>query len=195
MRAAELGEFEHPIYTRADATLGEYTCKEIQEDGTVEAKETKQPGVGPYRSTLSMEDGRPVNSIYIQNYIKARRTAPRATDRETRRIVAREMFLSVEGLRRWCDEPEFARWAKLRRLSRPKFIKLATTPTTVGAEKKCTEWLTRLMEAGPPEKRKVDYQEEAATLFEVGTKAFGRSWANAVAETRNVDWTRPGPKS
>lgn len=120
--AAESGEFEHPTYSREDAPPWKLTHEESQEEGTVETKETTQPGVGPYLSTLTMQDGRPVNAVDIQNYIKARQTAPGATDRETRRVVAREIFLSVEGLRRWCDEPGFGEWAKLRGLSRPRFI-------------------------------------------------------------------------
>ena len=126
VRAAELGDFEHPTHSRADAPLGEYTYEEPQEDGTVEIRKTKQAGVGPYRSAMSMRDEQPVNGAAIQNYIKARQTAPGATDRETRRIVARDNFLSVEGLRRWCDEPGFAEWAKLRGLSRPRFIDRAS---------------------------------------------------------------------
>lgn len=122
VKAAESGEFEYPTHSREDAPPWNLTYEETQEDGTAETKETVQPGVGPYRSALSMQDERLVNSIDIQNYIKARQTAPGATDRETRQIVAREIFLSVEGLQRWCDEPEFTEWAKLRGLSRPCFI-------------------------------------------------------------------------
>ena len=62
VKAAELGEFEHVTYARADATLGKYTYEETQKNGTVETKETEQPGVGPYRSALSMRDGRPVDA-------------------------------------------------------------------------------------------------------------------------------------
>ena len=126
VKAAETGEFEHPTHSREDAPPWKLTYKEDQEDGTVETKETEQPGVGPYRSTLSRRDGQPVNAIGIQNYIKAGHTSPGATDRETRRIVARETFLSVEGLRRWCDRSEFPEWAQLRGLSRPRFIDLAS---------------------------------------------------------------------
>lgn len=126
LKASVSGEFEHPTHSRADAPLGEYTYEEPQEDGTVEIKKTKHPGVGPYLSALSMEGGQPVNAVDILNYIKARQTAPGATDRETRRIIAREVFLSVEGFRRWCDEPEFAERAQLRGLSRPKFIDRAS---------------------------------------------------------------------
>ncbi len=122
VEAAEFGEFEHPMYSREDAERVKYTYEETREDGTVETKETEQPGVGPYRSALRMRDEQPFNGVAIQNYIKARQTAPGATDRETRRIIAREVFLSVEGLLCWCDEPEFAEWAKLRGLSRPRFI-------------------------------------------------------------------------
>lgn len=200
VEAAEFGKFEHPVHSREDAPRGKLTYKETREDGTVETKETEQPGVGPYGSPLRMRDGRRVNSIDIANYIKTRETAPGTTDRETRRTVASEIFLSVEGLRRWCDEPGFAEWAQLRGLSRPKFIRSVASrtpppPTTVGAETRCKEWLIGLMKAGPPKKRKPEYRTEAKALYDVGSRAFRRAWANAVAETGNNDWSRSGPKS
>ena len=71
-------------------------------------------------------DGNAINSSQLQTYVDARKTAPGATDRETRRIVASDIFLSVEGFRRWCDEPEFAGWARLRGLSRPWFIEMVS---------------------------------------------------------------------
>ena len=71
-------------------------------------------------------DGNAINSSQLQKYLDARKSAPGAIDRVTRQLVAHEVFLSVEGLRLWCDRPEFAEWAKLRGLSRPCFIELTT---------------------------------------------------------------------
>ena len=68
-------------------------------------------------------------------------------------------------------------------------------PTTAGAETRCKEWLIDLMKAGPRKKGKDDYQKEAEKQFNVGTRAFIRAWMNAVAETGNKDWSKPGPRS
>ena len=70
-------------------------------------------------------DGNAINSSQLQTYLDARKSGPGTTDGETRQLVAREVFLSDAGLRRWVDGPDFAAWAKRRRLSRPMFIDLA----------------------------------------------------------------------
>ncbi len=66
---------------------------------------------------------------------------------------------------------------------------------TKAAETKCREWLASLMRNGPPKQSKDKYREEAKSLYNVGTKAFHRAWANAIAETGNNDWSKPGRKS
>ena len=44
-------------------------------------------------------------------------------DREARRReLAKETFISISGLRRWCDQPGFLEWATLRGLEKPKFL-------------------------------------------------------------------------
>lgn len=66
---------------------------------------------------------------------------------------------------------------------------------TIQAETKCREWLVGLMKNGDPERSKSDYRTKAVAKFGVGKRAFGRAWANAVAETSNTNWIKPGPKS
>ncbi len=67
---------------------------------------------------------------------------------------------------------------------------------TKGAETKCKRWLIALMsDDGKPEKTKTAYQSAARAEFGVGTKAFGRAWANAIEETGNTDWSKPGRKA
>ena len=66
---------------------------------------------------------------------------------------------------------------------------------TVKAETKCRKWLVEIMKNGDPEKSKSGYRAKAVAKFGVGKRAFGRAWANAVAETGNTNWSKPGPKS
>ena len=66
---------------------------------------------------------------------------------------------------------------------------------TKGAETKCKRWLIALMsDDGKPEKTKTAYRTEAQGEFKIGTKAFLRAWANAIEETGNTVWSRPGRK-
>ncbi len=67
---------------------------------------------------------------------------------------------------------------------------------TRGTETKCKKWLIALMsDDGKPEKTKTAYQTEAQGEFKIGTKAFHRAWANAIEETGNADWSKPGRKA
>ncbi len=66
---------------------------------------------------------------------------------------------------------------------------------TIGAEKQCQNWLVGLMENGEPTQAKPHYREQAENEFSVGTHAFDRAWGNAIAETGNTAWSRPGRKS
>ena len=66
---------------------------------------------------------------------------------------------------------------------------------TIGAERKCETWLVELMRAGKSTKRKHDYFEEACDHFQVSRRSFDRAWGNAIAESGNSDWSRPGRKS
>jgi hypothetical protein len=65
----------------------------------------------------------------------------------------------------------------------------------IGAETECRAWLTGLMGAGPPTKNRAEYQAEAEKRFGIGSRGFNRAWANAVVNTGNTDWVKPGRKS
>jgi hypothetical protein len=65
---------------------------------------------------------------------------------------------------------------------------------TINAESKCRDWLIQLMKSGPPKINKSDYKAEAHTRFNVGSNAFNRAWANALAVSGNPAWIKPGPK-
>lgn len=62
---------------------------------------------------------------------------------------------------------------------------------TIGAETRCRERLVSLMNAGPKEKPKSEYQAESG----IGTRAFQRAWAAAITETGKTGWSIPGRKS
>jgi hypothetical protein len=66
---------------------------------------------------------------------------------------------------------------------------------TIKAETECRIWLVEMMNAGSPTKGKSTYQAEAIERFGVGSRAFIRAWANAIAESGNSEWSKPGRKS
>ncbi len=67
---------------------------------------------------------------------------------------------------------------------------------TIKQERLCEGWLVDLMQGGtPPEMPKDDYLKEAQERFAVSQRGFVRAWANAVKESGNSDWSKPGPKS
>lgn len=73
--------------------------------------------------------------------------------------------------------------------------------SSIGAEKRCKEWLTSIMknekgEMTKPDKNKYLYQIEAMGKFLNLTKrAFGRAWDKAIEETGNTNFSKPGRKS
>lgn len=86
------------------------------------------------------------------------------------------------------EEISFKKW--LATLGTSKSI------STVNAERRCHLWLTELMSCGKPKtKKKSEYQKEAFNQFGVGTKPFTRAWANAVSDTENSNWSKPGPRT
>jgi len=87
----------------------------------------------------------------------------------------------------WGEQPAF-----LYPEERPPAMSL---DHTVQAETKCRKWLVEFMKNGDPEKSKSGYRAKAVAKFGVGKRAFGRAWANAVAETGNTNWSKPGSKS
>ncbi len=70
------------------------------------------------------------------------------------------------------------------------------TKKTANQQRLCERWLVDLMQGGkPPEMPKDDYQKKAQEGFAVSQRGFVRAWANAIKETGNLDWSKPGPKS
>ena len=67
---------------------------------------------------------------------------------------------------------------------------------TVDAETECKAWLENLMaNDSRPTKLKTKYFDAAYEKFAVGRRGFDRAWANAMIETGNFRWKKPGPKS
>lgn len=68
---------------------------------------------------------------------------------------------------------------------------------TIAAEKNCQEWLTSIMsENSIPEKPKAQYKVEAQKTFPgISIRGFMRAWGNALSETGNANWAKPGRKS
>ena len=175
LQAAMEGEFEFPFKTAS-----------LPEDEVL-------PTNVDVRLQLQIEtygrDGKPINSLDLKKHAEG------SLD------LTRETLISMAGLQLWCDREEFAGWAQLRRMKRPNF--LPPTPSThdkeivstIAAETRCKKWLMALMELGPRDKVKADYRKEAKSQFGIGIRAFDRAWANAIKETGNKDWSKPGRKS
>jgi hypothetical protein len=68
---------------------------------------------------------------------------------------------------------------------------------TVSAEASCKAWLVEAMAGDSrPTKSKLEYLGEALHKFsELSTRGFERAWSNAIAETGNANWAKPGRKS
>jgi len=133
-------------------------------------------------------NGKPRSAHHLQRYRLVR------ADRE----FVQEICISIEGLRRFAGQHEFNTWAKLRGLKRPTFAGTDSgreqRTVTISAETRCKDWLVALMKNGGPKKPKDNYRQDAKRDFGVGTKAFNRAWANAIVETGNIDWKKPGRK-
>ncbi len=94
---------------------------------------------------------------------------------------------------------EFLAWAQKEEINIPEPLK-ALIPDPIrdpqsdkDNEKECKEWLEELM-AGDSSKTqaKVNYQQEAKSKFNVGTKAFLRAWDDAISSSKNTKWSKPG---
>lgn len=68
---------------------------------------------------------------------------------------------------------------------------------TIASETRCKEWLINLMrDDSRPDKSKPEYRDEAKKFFSgLSVRGFDRAWANAMEETGNANWKKPGPKS
>ena len=101
-------------------------------------------------------------------------------------LVGRELLMEIAQA--WGEKPPF--------LFPEKRATTPETPTTMPAQKKCEKWLIGLMgENSKPEKSKADYLMDALEEFKVSKRAFDRAWANAVSDTGNANWSKPGPRS
>jgi hypothetical protein len=69
--------------------------------------------------------------------------------------------------------------------------------STIKNEMDCKSWLIQLMaDDSKPTKNRDGYQIEANNKFpSLGTRAFIRAWGNAIIETGNENWKKPGRKS
>jgi hypothetical protein len=126
------------------------------------------------------------------------------------------ILVSTADMTRFCRSTVYRKWASQLRLGVPVIFGGEGAPlakgqedapaqtlppeppqtTTIGAETKCKQWLIGLMSGNSrPDRLKSAYRDDARDEFNVGTKAFDRAWGNAVAETGNTAWSRPGPKS
>ncbi len=67
----------------------------------------------------------------------------------------------------------------------------------ISAEVKCREWLEQLMDGGgSSEKPKPDYLAEAQQKFPgLSQRSFGTAWKQAISNTGNSEWSKPGRKS
>jgi len=67
----------------------------------------------------------------------------------------------------------------------------------ISAEIKCREWLEQLMGGGgSSEKPKSAYLAEAQQKFPgLSQRSFGTAWKQAISNTGNSQWSKPGRKS
>ena len=118
-------------------------------------------------------------------------------DTEARRQgLAKATFISINGLRRWCDQPGFLEWATPRGLKRPNFIAERKDATTIAAATNCQRWLenevaTWRKNPGSPLPRKEDMRNAAQRNFK---GLSGRSFYKAWDQTAPEEWKRGGRK-
>ena len=66
---------------------------------------------------------------------------------------------------------------------------------TVNQQRLCERWLVGLMQNKQPAMRKDAYFAMAGKDFAISRHGFNRAWANAVKESGNLNWSKPGRKS
>jgi len=79
------------------------------------------------------------------------------------------------------------------RLKSPKYRDASITTE----KRECEEWLSRLIKAGPPQKNKEGYRQEAMTKFKrLSSRGFNDAWKNAIAQAGQDGkaWSNPGRK-
>ena len=124
------------------------------------------------------------NSVIISNYFKLY-----DDDISKYEYILQKYYLSMDSVDNLFFEHVTVDFDRLVKAVQPK-------PTTRGAENKCERWLVGLMQGGkPPEMPKADYFKEAKENFAVSQRGFDRAWANAIKQSGNSDWSKPGRKS
>jgi hypothetical protein len=66
---------------------------------------------------------------------------------------------------------------------------------TINQGRLCERWLIDLMKMQGPTVSKDRYFELAVEKFAVSRNGFNRAWTNAVKESGNLNWSKPGRKS
>lgn len=84
-----------------------------------------------------------------------------------------------------------------QQISKPGPLELMTSakgngPNTVKAENECVAWLADLRKAGPPEKNKNAYLEDAKARYKISDRGFERAWRDAASKVPNEEWSKPG---
>ncbi len=132
-----------------DAALnGEF---QFRPEGAIRGEDGTLPRNFDVRLRLLIETSRrtgaPVTAHGWQKYIDPLSTArwtpggplsssgSAQADTEARRQgLTREIFISMRGLSRWCDQPAFEKWVNRRKLGRPNFMDDARDQTTKNAD-------------------------------------------------------------
>ena len=114
-----------------------------------------------------------------------------------RREVAKKTLVSMNGLRRWCEQPGFPEWATPRGLKRPNFIAERKVATTIAAATNCQRWLEREVAAwrkkpGSPLPRKREMRNAALNEFKrLSARSFDKAWDQIAPE----EWKHGGRRS
>ena len=102
-------------------------------------------------------------------------------------------FVQCAGVGEWDWLRSFCKkWADARGETFPEVTAAQNRHAKIGAETDCCRWLIGLMRKGLRKKSKRQYRSDAAKMFGVGARGFDRAWANAITESGNTDWSKPG---
>lgn len=151
------------------------------------------PRLGKHVNTYD-RDGEPTAPHWISNYVRAGRAG---SGWDLRLKAARDIAVSLSAVGEWLQTNPGSAWMATRGLVRPRFIRAPFQPkitSTVGAEGRCTKWLTDLMRAGDPTVSKDDLKVAAMTQFAISGAGFQRCWTTAVHASGNFNWSKSGPR-
>ncbi len=111
------------------AVRGEF---EITPEGSWHRQDGKPPDNYDVRSGRLIEvftdEGKPIGANQLNQFLETH--GARTSRHQAKKMIARDAFLSLEGLRRWCNRPQFADWADLLGLSRPGFLERQSDTST-----------------------------------------------------------------